>query len=187
MDLIAVIMIGVSLSMDAFAVSVLSGTVYKELKVRHTLKIAMFFGGFQAVMPLAGHLLAVSVQEYTKNCDHWIAFVLLSVIGAKMIYESFKLEKAEKALDPSKWLPLFVLSVATSIDALAAGITLSLIAKSVMATVLVIGFITFCFSYAGVYIGKKIGHMFENKLEAIGGIILIGLGLKILFEHLLST
>ena len=187
MDLIAVIMIGVSLSMDAFAVSVLSGTVYKELKVRHALKIAMFFGGFQAIMPLAGHLLAVRVQEYTRNYDHWIAFVLLSVIGVKMIYESFKLENAEKALDPSKWVPLFILSVATSVDALAAGITLSLIAKSVMAAVLIIGFITFCLSYAGVFVGKKIGHLFENKLEALGGFILIGLGLKILFEHLFSS
>ncbi|MHC4555955.1 MAG: manganese efflux pump MntP [Planctomycetota bacterium] len=184
MDLITIVIIAVGLAMDAFAVSIVSGSVYEQLHVRHALRIAIFFGGFQAFMPLIGSLAGMSVKEYIADYDHWIAFGLLAAVGCKMLYESFKITSAEKNLDPSNVLVLLVLSVATSIDALAVGITLSLIVSSIVIAVIIIGFVTFVLSYLGVFIGKKFGHFFENKIEALGGLILIGLGVKILFEHL---
>ncbi|MHC4122019.1 MAG: manganese efflux pump MntP [Planctomycetota bacterium] len=180
----ATIIIGIGLSMDALAISILSGAIYKELKIRHTFRIALFFGFFQAIMPFTGHLVISSFQKYTESYDHWIAFGLLTAIGAKMIYESFKMGENKKTLDPSNILVLLMLSVATSIDALAAGATLSLITNSVILSVVVIGLITFNLSYIGVFVGKKLGHLFENKMEIAGGLILMGLGLKILYEHL---
>jgi len=185
MELFTIIIIAVGLAMDAFAISVVSGSAYKQLKLRHSLRIAIFFGGFQAFMPLIGSLAGLSIKEYTAGFDHWIAFGLLSAVGAKMIYESFKISPAEQTFDPSNIFVLLVLSVATSIDALAVGITLSLITSSVIVAVIIIGIVTFVLSYLGVFIGKKVGHFFENKIEALGGLVLIGLGVKILFGHLL--
>ena len=184
MDLVTIIVIAVGLAIDAFAVSIVSGSAYKQLHVRHALRIAVFFGGFQAIMPLIGFLAGLSVKEYIADYDHWVAFGLLSVVGGKMIYESFKIKSVEENFDPSNVLVLLVLALATSIDALAIGITLSLIVSSIAIAVIIIGLVTFALSYLGVCIGKKFGHFFENKIEALGGIILIGLGIKILFEHL---
>jgi putative Mn2+ efflux pump MntP len=157
--------------------------VYQQLHVRHALRMAVFFGGFQAFMPLIGSLAGMSVKDYIVDYDHWVAFGLLATVGGKMIYESFKIESAEKNLDPSNVLVLLILALATSIDALAIGITLSLIVSSITVAVIVIGLVTFVLSYLGVFIGKKFGHFFENKIEALGGIILIGLGVKIVLEH----
>jgi len=185
MGLITIVIIAVGLAMDAFAVSVVSGSAYKQLKVEHALRIAIFFGCFQAFMPLVGSLAGLSVKEYIVNYDHWIAFGLLSAVGGKMIYESFKIGSAEKNFDPSNVFVLLILSVATSIDALAIGITLSLIVSSIVVAVIIIGLVTFALSYLGVLIGKKFGHFFENKIEALGGLVLISIGLKILLEHLL--
>jgi putative Mn2+ efflux pump MntP len=148
------------------------------------LRLAVFFGGFQAFMPVIGYLAGLSVKEYIQNYDHWIAFGILSAVGGKMIYESLKIESVEKNKDPSNIYVLLALSVATSIDALAIGLTLSLITNSIIIAVIIIGLITFILSYIGVLIGKRFGHFFENKIEALGGLILIGLGLKILYEHL---
>ena len=184
MELVTILIIAVGLAMDAFAVSIVSGSVYKHLYVRHALRIAVFFGGFQALMPLIGSLAGLTVKEHIEHCDHWIAFGLLSAVGVKMIYESFKIKSVEENLDPSNIFVLLVLSVATSIDALAVGITLSLITSSIVFAVIIIGLITFVLSYLGVVIGKKFGHFFENKIEALGGLILIGIGGKILVEHL---
>jgi putative Mn2+ efflux pump MntP len=184
MGLITIVIIAVGLAMDAFAVSVVSGSAYKQLKVKHALRIAIFFGCFQAFMPLIGFLAGLSVKEHIVNYDHWVAFGLLSAVGGKMIYESFKIGHAEKNFDPSNVLVLLILSVATSIDALAIGITLSLIVSSIAVAVIIIGLVTFALSYLGVLIGKRFGHFFENKIEALGGLVLIGIGLKILFEHL---
>ena len=186
MDFLTIMVIAVGLAMDAFAVSIVSGAAYKQLKVRHALRMAAFFGGFQALMPLMGALAGLAVKEYLQNYDHWIAFGLLSVVGAKMIYESFKISGADDTLNPSNIFVLLVLSVATSIDALAVGVTLSLLVTSVVTAVIIIGLITFVLSYLGVFIGKKIGHFFENKIQALAGVVLIGLGLKILIEHLLA-
>jgi putative Mn2+ efflux pump MntP len=184
--LITIIVIALGLAMDAFAVSIVSGAAYKQLKIKHALRIALFFGGFQAIMPLIGYLAGLSIKTYIISYDHWVAFGLLSAVGGKMIYESFKIKTAEENLNPSNILILLVLSVATSIDALAIGITLSFLRVSLAAAVSIIGLVTFVLSYLGVFIGKRFGHFFENKIEAIGGLILIGLGLKILIEHLVS-
>ena len=183
MDLVTIIVIAVGLAMDAFAVSIVSGSVYQQLHVRHALRMAVFFGGFQAIMPLIGSLAGLSVKDYIADYDHWIAFGLLAAVGGKMIYESFKIESAKKNLDPSNVLVLLILALATSIDALAIGITLSLIVSSIAIAVIIIGLVTFALSYLGVCIGKRFGHFFENKIEAFGGLILIGPGIKILFEH----
>jgi len=184
--LITIIIIALGLAMDAFAVSIVSGAAYKQLKIKHALRIALFFGGFQAIMPLIGYLAGLSIKTYITSYDHWVAFGLLSAVGVKMIYGSFKIKSAEENLNPSNILILLVLSLATSIDALAIGITLSFLRVSLVTAVSIIGLVTFVLSYLGVFIGKRFGHFFENKIEAIGGLILIGLGIKILFEHLVS-
>jgi len=186
MALITIVFIALGLSMDAFAVSIVSGASYKRLKIKHALRIALFFGGFQALMPLIGYMAGLSIKAYIGLYDHWIAFGLLCAVGSKMIYESFKIKSAEDNFNPSKILILLILSVATSIDALAIGITLSFLRISLVTVVVIIGLVTFVLSYLGVFIGKRFGHFFENKIEAIGGAILIGLGLKILFEHLFA-
>ena len=186
MQLFTIIAIAVGLAMDAFAVSIVSGAAYKQLRVKHALRIAVFFGGFQAFMPLIGSLAGLSVKEYIAGYDHWIAFGLLSAVGGKMFYESFKIKPAKQNFDPSNIFILLVLSVATSIDALAIGFTLSFITSSVAAAVITIGLITFVLSYIGVFIGKKFGHFFESKIEVVGGLVLIAIGLKILVQHLLT-
>ena len=184
MDSFTIIIIAIGLAMDAFVVSIVSGSAYKQLHVRHALRMALFFGAFQAFMPLIGSLAGLTLREHISRYDHWIAFGLLAAVGGKMIYESFKIKSVEENPDPSNIFVLLVLSVATSIDALAVGITLSLIAGSIIVAVIIIGLITFVLSYLGVYIGKRFGHFFESKMEALGGVILIGIGTKVLIEHL---
>lgn len=184
MGFITIIALAVGLAMDAFAVSIVTGSVYKELRIKHALRMALFFGGFQALMPLIGSLAGLGLRQYIAAYDHWIAFGLLALVGGKMVYESFKIESAEKNLDPSNLLILLTLSVATSIDALAVGFTLSLLTTSLAVAVTIIGITTFGLSYAGVAIGKRFGHFFESKIEIAGGIILIAIGLKIVVEHL---
>jgi putative Mn2+ efflux pump MntP len=179
-------MVAVGLSMDAFAVSVVTGAAYKELHVRHTLRMAGFFGGFQAFMPAVGYLAGLTVRQYISDYDHWAAFGILAAVGAKMIYESFKIKAEKQAMHPTNLMLLLALAVATSIDALAVGITLSLITRSIAMAVAIIGAVTFGLSCAGVFIGKRFGHFFESKIEAVGGLVLIALGLKILLQHILA-
>jgi len=186
MELLAIIAIAVGLSMDAFAVSVVTGAAYKELHVRHTLRMAAFFGGFQSLMPAVGYLAGLTVSQYISGYDHWVAFGILAVIGLKMIYESFKIKEERNAMHPANIAMLLALAVATSIDALAVGITLSLITSRIAAAIVIIGVVTFGLSCAGVYIGKRFGHFFESGIEAIGGLVLIGLGVKILVQHLIT-
>jgi len=185
MELITIIVIALGLAMDAFVVSIVSGCAYRQLHIKHALRMALFFGAFQAFMPLIGSLAGLGLKDYISDYDHWIAFALLAAVGGKMIYESFKIRSVEENPDPSNIFVLLVLSVATSIDALAIGITLSLITSSIITAVTIIGLITFALSYAGVLIGKRFGHFFENKLEALGGLVLIGIGIKIICEHML--
>ncbi len=170
--------------MDAFAVSVTSGVTIKHLKIHHALKIAFFFGLFQAIMPVIGWLAGLSLRMFIENIDHWIAFVLLSFIGSKMIYESRKIGKDKNVEDPLNIFVLLVLSIATSIDALAVGITFAALNITIAEPVIIIGVITFILCLAGVYIGDRIGHLFESKMELAGGTILIFIGVKILAEHL---
>ncbi|MCU0916586.1 MAG: manganese efflux pump MntP family protein [Planctomycetes bacterium] len=184
MQVLTIVFIAVGLAMDAFAVSVITGSVCKGFKRCHALRMALFFGGFQALMPIIGFLAGLGLRDYISASDHWIAFALLCFVGGKMIYESFKIEKAESSRDPSNLLVLLALSFATSIDALAVGITLSLLQTPILVAVTVIGLITFVLSYLGVGIGKRFGHFFESRIEIIGGLILIAIGLKIVIEHL---
>lgn len=183
MGIYYILALSVGLAMDTFAISIASGATYKQLKIRHGLQMAGFFGGFQAIMPLIGALAGLSFKAYIENYDHWVAFGLLAVIGGKMIYESFAIKEAQKDNCPTNIAVLLTLSMATSIDALATGITLTLVSTSIFVAVLIIGLVTFILSLAGVLIGKKFGHIFENKIEALGGIILILIGIKILLEH----
>lgn len=170
--------------MDAFAVSITSGITIRHLRVKHALKIALFFGFFQAIMPVIGWLLGVSVRHAISGFDHWIAFGLLNIIGGKMIYESFKLQPNKEEIDPQNIYVLFLLSIATSIDALAIGLSLSFLKVAIIFPAIIIGIITFLLSFLGVHIGNKVGHFFEKKIEMIGGLVLIGIGFKILIEHL---
>ena len=185
MELITIIVIAVGLAMDAFVVSIVSGGTYRKLHVKHALRMALFFGAFQAFMPLIGSLLGLSLKDYIQDYDHWVAFALLAAVGGKMIYESFKIKSVDENPDPSNIFVLLVLSIATSIDALAIGITLSLIISSVALAVIIIGLITFALSYVGVLIGKRFGHFLEKKIAALGGLFLISIGVIILWEHLL--
>jgi putative Mn2+ efflux pump MntP len=183
MELLAVIAIAVGLAMDTFAVSIVTGAAYKQLHIRHALRMAGFFGGFQAFMPVVGYLAGLTVRQYVSNFDHWIAFGILAAVGLKMIYESFKIKEERKTPNPANLAVVLVLAIATSIDALAVGITLSLITNAIALAVIIIGVVTFGMSFAGVYIGKKFGHFFESGIEAIGGLVLIGLGIKIVLQH----
>ncbi len=185
-EMITVFLIAVGLSMDAFSISVASGGIYRHLHLKHGLRMAAFFGLFQAVMPVLGFMAGKALESSIQCCDHWIAFGLLFVVGGKMFYEAFKIKEVEsKPNDPTNLAVVFALSVATSIDALAIGVTLSLITEHVIIAAVAIGMITFLISWSGWWIGQKLGGFFENKLEIIAGLVIIGIGLKILLEHLI--
>lgn len=185
MNILTIIIIAIGLAMDAFAVSIASGTFYKKPQKSHAFRLALAFGGFQAIMPLIGWLAGLGLKNVITDYDHWVAFTLLTVIGFKMIYESFKIKQVQKKSAELSNTMLLILAVATSIDALAVGVTFGfLLPGSVILAVVIIGIITFVFSYTGFYIGKSFGHFFETGIEALGGLILIGIGSKILFEHL---
>jgi len=170
--------------MDALAISIVSGGTYKQLHVRHAFRIAAFFGGFQALMPVIGYLAGLSLKDTIAGFDHWVAFVVLTAIGAKMIYESFKIKQAEQRSDVTSLMVLLTLSFATSFDALAVGATLSFIASPIATAAVIIGIVTFVLCFVGVYIGHHVGHFFETKMEIVGGLALIAIGTKILIEHL---
>ena len=184
--MLSILLIAVALAMDAFAVSIASGVTIKQLKMRHALTIGAWFGLFQAVMPFIGWVSGVKLRAFIGGVDHWIAFALLFFIGGKMIYESFKIEEVEKRTDPLDMYVLFVLSVATSIDALAAGMSFAMLDVSIAMPVLVIGVVTFVMSVGGVWIGDKCGHLFEKRIEIFGGFLLIAVGVKILVSHFLA-
>jgi len=181
--LLTLLLIGVSLSMDAFAISVTAGLTLKRSRLASALKIGLFFGGFQALMPFLGFIAGVNLRHFIGGIDHWIAFFLLSFIGGKMIYEAFKIDEAGKK-DLLGTLTLFILSVATSIDAFAVGLSFAFLKVAILKPVVIIGCTTFAICFCGLLIGKKAGHFFESKIEIIGGLILIGIGLKILIQHL---
>lgn len=185
MGIIEIILLSIGLAMDAFAVAVTSGIAIKNLRLRHALLIGITFGGFQAIMPVIGWLAGLGLQQFLCDVDHWIAFALLSIIGGKMIYEAFRLEDAEEPDNPLQAGVLLILGIATSIDALAVGVTFAMIKVAIIAPVAVIGSITFLLCLVGVYIGDAFGHFFEKKIEIFGGLVLIAIGIKILIQHLL--
>ena len=180
--------LAVGLSMDAFAVSVCKGLSVKKLRPKHMLIAGLYFGGFQALMPAIGYFLGVQFREYITSVDHWIAFLLLGIIGFNMIRESREKEE-EAEVCPGNGNPfavkeMLLLAVATSIDALAVGITLAFLQVNLPASVSFIGVTTFVLSAAGVRIGNIFGMRYKAKAELAGGVILICMGLKILLEHL---
>ena len=175
--------IAVALSMDAFAVAICKGLSMRCMNLRNALVIGLYFGGFQALMPLFGFLLGVRFQEAITAYDHWIAFLLLAVIGGNMVKESFSPE--EESCDASvSFQSMVVLAVATSIDALAVGVTFAFLRVRILPAVSFIGVVTFLLSVAGVKVGTVFGSRYKSRAEAAGGVILIAIGLKILVEHL---
>ncbi|MCH5348736.1 MAG: manganese efflux pump [Oscillospiraceae bacterium] len=186
MGFLELFLIGVGLSADAFSVSVCKGLNMRKLNMVHAYIIALFFGGFQAIMPLIGYLLGTSFSKYIEAFDHWIAFVLLAFIGGKMVIEAVKEKdgEEEEKTDVLKMGELTVLAVATSIDALAVGITFAFLKVNIFFSILIIGVTTFALSLGGVLLGNRFGAKYKNKAEIAGGVILILIGLKILLEHL---
>lgn len=183
MSVIELLVLALGLSMDAFAVSICKGLSVPKLQAKHCLICGVYFGGFQALMPLIGWALGIRFQSMITNIDHWIAFVLLAVIGANMIKESFS--KEEECPDASfGFKTMLTLAVATSIDALAVGVTFAFLNVSIVPAVLLIGATTFVCSAVGVKIGNVFGNRFQSKAEFLGGLVLIAIGLKILIEHL---
>ena len=189
MNLLDVFFIGVGLSMDAFAVSICKGLKMKVIDLKQSCIIAFFFGAFQLMMPLIGYALSASFVEYINKYSHWIAFVLLLVIGVNMIREALGDSEEEKEVIESvtDFKELFMLAIATSIDALAVGVTFgtmgSKLETSIWASVILIGITTFAISLGGVFIGNAFGAKYKSKAEVVGGIILIIIGLKVVIEH----
>ena len=183
MGLIELFLIAVGLSMDAFAVSVCKGLAMPKCTFKKAAIVGLWFGEFQALMPAIGYILGAQFQEAIASIDHWIAFVLLALIGGNMIHEALDNdeEEADASLDVKT---MFLLAVATSIDALAIGITFAFLKVNIIPAVCFIGIVTFIISFAGVKIGNVFGARYKNKAEIVGGVILILLGLKILLEHL---
>lgn len=183
--MLEVIFLALALSMDAFAVAIGIGVKNGTFEKTLAIKVALFFGVFQGVMPLFGHLASVGIGSYITEYDHWIAFLLLGAIGGKMIYESFG-ENTEDEFTVFTNKVLLILAVATSIDAMAAGFTLGLLEINPFISMILIGVVTYLFSFLGVYIGTKGGSFLESKAELLGGIVLVGIGIKILLGHLLT-
>lgn len=180
MDFISIIFLAIGLAMDAFSVSITRGLTLK-CNIKYALIIAIFFGCFQAFMPVLGWLSGIQLQNVISQLAPWIAFLLLLAIGIKMIYEAFNTD--EDVCKTFSLKELFILSVATSIDAFAVGVTFAILNTPIITPIIVIGLVTFILSFIGVYIGKNIGHLFENKIEVLGGLILILIGFKILLEN----
>lgn len=185
---IELFLMGVGLSMDAFAVSICKGLGMRKVNKKQALVIGLFFGGFQALMPFVGWLLGSQFEKYITSIDHWIAFILLGIIGGKMIVESVKPDKEDdevKEMDaPLDLKEMFVLAVATSIDALAVGITFAFLDYPIVEAITIIGISTFFISIGGVYVGNFLENKYEKKAEFAGGLILVLLGVRILLTHL---
>ena len=176
------VLLAVGLSMDAFAVSICKGLSVERIKLRHQLTVGLYFGGFQALMPLLGYLLGVQFQSLICSIDHWIAFALLVLIGINMIREALGEEECvDCSFAPRAMLPL---AVATSIDALAIGVTFAFLKVEILPAVSFIGVVTFLLSAIGVWVGNIFGYRYKAKAEIFGGVVLIAMGVKILLEHL---
>ena len=184
MSVIELLILAVGLSMDAFAVSVCKGLSVEKVKVKHYFIVGGWFGGFQALMPTIGYLIGSAFERYITAVDHWIAFALLVFLGVKMIFEAFKKDDEEVSASFG-FKAMLVLALATSIDALAVGVTFALLPDvNIVFAVLFIGVITFALSAAGLKIGNVFGARFKNKAEIVGGVILVLMGVKILLSHL---
>ncbi|HPR82900.1 MAG TPA: zinc transporter ZupT [Pontiellaceae bacterium] len=188
MPLLSILLIALGLAMDAFAVSITSGITIKNLKVRHALLVGATFGIFQALMPVLGWALGQWAHRFIAAVDYWVAFGLLLFVGGHMILQAMQPDEEDaKPKNPLHLPTLLTLAVATSIDAFAIGISLSMLRVSILQPVLVIGLVTFALSFAGVYFGRLFGHLNEKKMEVFGGLVLIGLGVKMLVERLIEN
>ena len=185
MSLLELFLLAVGLSMDAFAVSVCKGLSVRRGSMKQALTVGSWFGGFQALMPFLGYLLGITFSSLITSIDHWIAFVLLALIGFNMIKESREEEEEEeKPYAGVNFKELLILAVATSIDALAVGVTFAFLQVNIVPAITIIGCTTFVISIAGVYVGNVFGSRYKSRAELTGGVILILIGLKILLEHL---
>ena len=185
MDVATILLIAVSLAMDSFAVSIAHGMAIRNRRVATGLVMGGSFGLFQALMPVLGWLAGLTFIELIASFDHWVAFGLLAFIGGKMIYSARTVAEEEKEAKLTVSV-LLLLSVATSIDALAVGLSFSLLQVSIFAPVIAIGVVAFLLSFAGFNFGSKLGKFFERKVQVVGGVVLIAIGVKILLEHLLA-
>lgn len=188
MSSLEMLAIAVALAMDAFAVAIATGVQLKEVSHRQTFRLAFHFGLFQALMPLAGWALGLTVRSYIEDWDHWIAFSLLAFIGVRMLQEALSGDDDEAEADrcdPTRGLSLIMLSVATSIDALAVGLSMSLLGLSIWVPAAVIGVVCLLFTGAGLHLGRLLAHASRlgHKAEILGGLVLIGIGVRILHEH----
>ncbi len=184
MDLLTIVLIAIGLAMDAFAVSIAKGIVISHERRRAAILLASFFGGFQMFMPVIGWYAGLGLKEIIAGVDHWIAFGLLAFIGSKMIYDSTKKDK-ENTEQTLRIQTLLTLAIATSIDALMVGLSFAFLQTSLVEPILLIGIITFLLSILGFYFGCGIGSLFGSRIKVIGGLILIGIGVRILLEHVL--
>ena len=201
MSLISIFLTGIGLAMDAVAVSIAKGMTLRKNLLKNAIKMGLFFGVFQAIMPFIGWFAGIYFKDYIEAFDHWIAFILLSIIGGKMIYESIEARKEEKELSEKELVDeitvdeekecdelnnknLTILAIATSIDALAVGVSFAFLNVSIVKAMIIIGGTTFVLCIIAALIGKKLGGVFQKYAEVVGGLILILIGLKILLEHL---
>ena len=183
MDIVSVVIIAIGLSMDSFAVSITNGLTIRNLNFRKVLIITLSLALFQALMPLLGWFVGSGAEKYITEFDHWIAFLLLSVIGLKMIIEGIKKNGDSEKSDFK--IPILIgQSIATSIDAFAIGISFAILSSSILIPILIIGVVTFIFSLLGISLGKFFGNKFGKSVEIFGGLVLLSIGIKILIEHI---
>ena len=185
MDAVELMIIAVGVSMDAFAVSICKGLSVRKVQPVHVMKTALWFGGFQALMPMVGYFLGISFADFVADIDHWIAFVLLGIIGANMIKESVDTDSCDISPDFS-FRTMLAMAIATSIDALAVGVSFAFLKVDIWTAILLVGVTTALFSGAGVLIGNAFGCRYKSKAEFVGGVILILMGLRILVTHLMA-
>ena len=184
MDTLIVVFIATGLAMDCFAVSISCGLSIKNVKFSDGLRMGVFFGFFQGFMAFLGWLGGVGFARFIEEVDHWVAISLLTIIGSKMIIEAFKDDSRKSGFNPSNFKVLLLLSIATSIDALVVGVSFAFLSITIFLPIILIGAVSFLFALFGTFIGDRLGHILENKIEILGGVILIGIGVKILLEHL---
>ena len=184
MGLLTIFLIAVSLSFDTFAVSVSSGLALPKINFRNAVRIAFILAFFQALMPVIGWLAGTGFSSLIKDWDHWIAFILLALLGGKMIYESLTNGTEERNFNPLDLKVCILMAIATSIDALVVGVSFAFLDFKIVVSTLMIGLVTFIVSLLGIFFGRKVGVRLGRRMEVLGGVILIGIGLKILLEHL---
>jgi putative Mn2+ efflux pump MntP len=180
----SILVIAIGLGMDAFAVAIGAGIALKGRSLASVLRMSFSFGFFQFIMPVIGWSAGVTVSTFIRDYDHWIAFVLLACIGGKMIYDALRDGKEISSPDPTRGLPLLMLSIATSIDALAVGLSLAFLKVEIFYPSVIIGMVAFAMTWIGMVFGERLGRVFGKKVEVAGGLILLGIGVKILLEHL---